>query len=319
MPLVVHAAGMTIDPIHTSGLPDSVAAGVRRAAEHGELLRLHRGSYVSRAEWADASAQERHRVLVRSFVDVQGPAAVVSHRSAVAMHGLPWVGGFGDRVVVTDPDRDRGQVKPRIQRVGGAGRSPDAVLIDGVLVGTLAETGADVALSDHPWRAVVVLDAVLRRGCSKADLRAALDARSSRNHRRARTLVDAADGAAESPGESITRWGGIVLGAPSPVLQHEFRHQGVFRDRVDLWYPEHGVVVEFDGRQKYAVTGRETLWDEKRREDRIRRHHEVRGVARVTWADALPAGQLPRLLSEAGLPLGRNWASAWRLAARRAL
>ncbi|RUQ07617.1 hypothetical protein D8M35_05890 [Curtobacterium sp. HSID17257] len=315
----MHAAGMTIEPIHTSGLPDSVAAGVRRAAEDGELVRLHRGSYVPRAAWTEASAQEQHRILVRSFVEVHAPAVIVSHRSAVAMHGLPWVGSFGDRVVVTDPDRDRGQVKPRIQRVGGAGRRPDAVRIDGVLVGTLAETGVDVALSEHPWRAVVVLDAVLRRGCSKADLRAALDARSARNHCRARTLVEAADGSAESPGESITRWGGIVLGAPSPVLQHEFRHQGVLRDRVDLWYPEHGVVVEFDGRQKYTMTGRETLWDEKRREDRIRRLDEVQGFARVTWTDALPAGQLPRLLSEAGLPLGWNWASAWRLAARRAL
>lgn len=309
---------MTLDPIHTSGLDASAATLVRRAAARGELVRLHRGAYVRRSDWAGASVEERHRALVRSFVQVHPSAVVVSHRSAVAMHRLPWVGHFGEQVVVTDPDRDRGHVKPAIRRVGGAGRTPETVVVDGVLVGSLAETAVDIALVDHPWRAIVVLDAVLRRGCPKDGLRAVLAARTARSHRRATTLIDAADGAAESPGESITRWGGVVLGAPPPVLQHEFHHQGVLRDRVDLWYPDHGVVVEFDGRQKYTDASRDVLWDEKRREDRLRRHREVHGTARVTWADALPGGQLPRLLTEAGLPLGPNWGSAWRVAAQRA-
>ena len=43
------------------------------------------------------------------------------------------------------------------------------------------------------------------------------------------------------------------------------------------------VVVEFDGKVKYAAGDPEVLWDEKRREDRLRRLGYV--VVRITWAD----------------------------------
>lgn len=196
---------------------------------------------------------------------------------------------------------------------------PASIVVDDVLVGTLAETAVDVALHEHPWRAIVVLDAVLRRGISKDDVRAALDERGPRGRARAVVLIEVADGESESAGESITRWGAHVLGAPTPVLQQEFAHDEVLRDRVDLWYPEQGVIVEFDGRVKYEGGAAESLWDEKRREDRLRRRRGVNGLVRVTWRDSMPAGQLPRLLNDGGIPLGDDWPSAWRLAAQRAL
>jgi hypothetical protein len=44
--------------------------------------------------------------------------------------------------------------------------------------------------------------------------------------------------------------------------------------RVDAWYDEAAVAVEFDGRVKYsdprAASPSEALWKEKRREDRLR-------------------------------------------------
>lgn len=310
---------MTIEPVFTGGLASADAAALRRAAHRGVWQRLHPGAYVLRSEWTSLSAAERHRALVSSYLRSHPSTVVVSDRSAVAMHRLPWIGEFGPRVVVTDPDRDRGQVKPTVQRRGSAGRVPATTVVDGVLVGTLAETGVDVALHEHPWRAIVVLDAVLRRGVSKDELRAVLRERGRRGRRSAEDLISAADGRSESPGESITRWAAHVLGAPAPVLQHEFPHDEVLRDRVDLWYPQHGVIVEFDGRTKYEDGTPGSLWDEKRREDRLRRRRGVNGFVRVTWHDAMPAGQLPRLLIEGGIPLDEDWPSAWRLAAQRAL
>lgn len=84
------------------------------------------------------------------------------------------------------------------------------------------------------------------------------------------------------------------------------------------------MIVEFDGRVKYddPLRGRTptaALIDEKRREDRLRRRRDVNGFARVMWSDAMPAGQLPRILHDAGVPLGPNWGTAWRQAANRAL
>lgn len=319
---------MVLEVMSTADLHDdpALAASIRRRARTREALRLHRGSYVDAARWAAADEHERHRVLVSSVVTGLSDRPVVSHRSAVALHGLPWIGGFGERAVVTDPRRDRGQAKRSVERIGSAGRLPDTVVVDGVLVTDLAGTAVDVALREHPWRAIVVLDAVLRRGVSTTALLGELERRRARRHRSARDLVEHADAAADSPGESITRWGAHVLGAPRPVLQHAFGHDGIFVDRVDLWFPDQGVIVEFDGRAKYADpsfrNGRspeDVLFDEKRREDRLRRRADVRGLARVTWADAMPGGQLPRRLSEAGIPLARAWATSWRAAADRTL
>lgn len=317
---------MEHEPISTVGLAQDPgrASAIRRAADAGALVRVHRGTYVGSGEWASMTARERHRMLVWSVLAGGTGSVVVSHRSAVAMLGLPWIGAFGERVTVTDPSRDRGQVKRSIQRIGSAGRRPSSVEVDGVPVTTLTETAVDVALREHPWRAIVVLDAVLRRGVERATILEALGSRRARGHRRARELVEHADPLAESPGESITRWGAHVLGAPEPVLQQEFRHDGLLRDRVDLWFAEAGVIVEFDGRVKYddprrGRTAADALVDEKRREDRLRRRRGVNGFARVMWADAMPAGQLPRILHDAGVPLGPNWGTAWRHAAIRAL
>jgi hypothetical protein len=231
-----------------------------------------------------------------------------------------------DTEVVTDPDRDRGQVKASIQRVGGSGRSVTSVEIDGNRVTALAATAVDVAIREHPWRAIAVLDAVLRRGVSRDDLSAELEGRRVRNPRVVRALLEAADGRSESAGESITRWGAVVLGAPPFELQHEFHHDDGSIDRVDLWQPDLGVVIEFDGLVKYSdpsmrngKSAHEVVIDEKRREDRLRRRRDVTGFGRVTWREAMPGGVLPRILLDAGLPLGANWPAAWREAALRAL
>ncbi|WIB59121.1 hypothetical protein DEJ13_11705 [Curtobacterium sp. MCLR17_007] len=265
--------------------------------------------------------------LIRTVDRLPGSGLVVSHRSAVAMHGLPWIGTFGDRVVIADPTRDRGQTKGIVRRVGTAGRVPEAVILSGLAVTSLVVTAVDVALAEHPWRAIVVLDAVLRRGVTRAALDAELHARgAARARRRAAELIQVADAAAESPGESITRWGAHVLGAPEPILQHGFDTEWGTQERVDFWYPTSGTVIEFDGAVKYhdarlrkGRSADEVVVEEKRREDALRRKPEIFHFGRVVWADAMPGGQLPRRLHDAGVPLGPNWAGAWRAATLRSL
>jgi hypothetical protein len=63
------------------------------------------------------------------------------------------------------------------------------------------------------------------------------------------------------------------------------------------------VIGEFDGRLKYDVP--RALWDEKTREDTLRRLPEVRGFARWTMREAADARALAPVLSAAGLPLFR--------------
>ena len=87
----------------------------------------------------------------------------------------------------------------------------------------------------------------------------------------------------------------LVGGLPPPVLQHPVRGASGRRYRVDLCRPDHGTVVEVDGRVEYGdpLTGSATraFWAEKRREDDIREGGW--DVVRAVAADVVPhAGAL---------------------------
>ncbi len=89
---------------------------------------------------------------------------------------------------------------------------------------------------------------------------------------RAADVVEFADPRAESPLESRSRARLHKLGLPPPELQAEICDEaGVFVARVDFLWAELGVVGEADGRAKYAKGAADVLWQEKQREDAIRR------------------------------------------------
>ncbi|WP_166503394.1 hypothetical protein [Modestobacter italicus] len=97
-----------------------------------------------------------------------------------------------------------------------------------------------------------------------------------------------ANGRAESPLETLGRLRILGSGLPLPELQMDLHGPRGFVGRVDAWYEDAAVAVEFDGRVKYedpfgGRTAAQVLWDEKRREDAIR-DLDVR-VLRVVPAD----------------------------------
>lgn len=100
---------------------------------------------------------------------------------------------------------------------------------------------------------------------------------------RARTVVDLWCGRRESVGES--RCGiDLALAGISVASQVVVRDgSGAFVARVDFLVEGTNVIVEFDGKVKFASGDPEVLWAEKRREDRLRRLGYV--VVRITWAD----------------------------------
>jgi hypothetical protein len=90
-------------------------------------------------------------------------------------------------------------------------------------------------------------------------------------------------------------------------LQQPFYDAGGLIGYVDFWWPEFGIVGEFDGHGKYlrdeftrGRTTAEVVLDEKRRENRLRALGLT--VARWEWADAFAPRMLERILSQAGLP-----------------
>jgi len=279
-------------------------------ARRGELVRLMPGRYVTRSSYDSADEHDRHRARLDAVMPGVSPDLVVSHESAVVVHGLPWVGTLPEYVVVLDPKRSTGQRRGHLQKVAAAGRRVAPVRVDGLDVTPLHVTAVDIALRAPFRTAVVVLDAVLARGVPRDALLAELSRRAPRPRAasRARRAIEFADGRAESPGESVSRLCWAEAGFPPAVLQRAFRDSRGAIGRVDFWFEEAGVVVEFDGLTKYrdrdmrgGRTPERVVVDEKIREDRLRALPEVRTVVRVTWRDVEPGGSGPERLERAGV------------------
>ncbi|KTR03378.1 hypothetical protein [Curtobacterium luteum] len=294
--------------------PDPAAARKQqRDVRSGALLRVAHGVFVTRAEWETATTWEQH-IARAAAVQLRSPGSIVSHASAVIVHRLPWIRPVPDRVTLLVPGRATAQRTRFADKVATTGRELDTVSVDGVDVTDPATTAVDVALRYDRGRALMVADAVLRRGWPEELLAGRAAARPNvRASRRLRDVLKLASPLSESAGESITHLAMHDLGLPAPVQQQAFRDQAGLIGRVDFWFPDHGVVVEFDGLVKYrdashrsGRSAEEVVIDEKLREDRLRAVPDVRHVVRPVWRDVMPGGRLPTMLSATGLPVARG-------------
>jgi len=268
---------------------------------------MRRGVYVSAATWAAAAGDERARHLLAAVATlaVLGPGPALSHSSAARFHGLVLPRSVDDDVWLTDPDQWRVGKGYRI----AAAALPQEDVVD---TGAFPVTGAARTLVDcaREWPlvdAVVALDAALfEERVRRPDLAAAvLRQRHWLGIGRAARAVGLADGRAESPLESQGRLAFLDAGLPPFELQVELHGPRGLVARVDGWYDEAAVAIEFDGRVKYddpreGRTPAQVAWEEKRREDLIR-DLDVR-VVRVVASDLprveRPAGRLRQLLAQ---------------------
>lgn len=244
----------------------------------GEWHRVRRGAYVDGAAWRDLSATDRHRVTARAVLKSSHSSTVLSHASAALEHGVPVWGIDLTEVHVTRTDG-----KPRRREAGVVhhrGRlSPDEVTTVGeVPVTSIVRTAIEMPTITGVEAALVSVDALLRLGQpSSATLHSALD----RSKHWPRSLISQvvfrlADPRHESAGESRTAylcWDQRLMRPEPQVIVHDER--GREFARVDFAWPELGVFLEFDGREKYRIFRRENesledyLMREKRREERI--------------------------------------------------
>jgi hypothetical protein len=168
---------------------------------------------------------------------------------------------------------------------------PHHVRVDGPFrVTTPARTLVDCAREWSLEDAVVAMDAALHVDAVTAgELRAAvLQQTHWQGIGGAARAVGLADRRAESPLETLGRLRILGSGLPAPELQVDLHGPRGFVARVDAWYEDAAVAVEFDGRVKYddpfaGRTAAQVLWEEKRREDEVR-DLGVR-VLRVVQAD----------------------------------
>ncbi|WP_423921895.1 hypothetical protein ACPEEZ_01665 [Frigoribacterium sp. 2-23] len=282
-----------------------------RDRDAGRLTAVGPGVYVDAAVFSRARPAERHAIAVHAIVPRLGTDVLVSHESALALRAFPLLGDWPRVVHVIDLHRTRARtdtwlvrhVEPR----DGVGQVED---VGGLRTVGVARAVFDVIRARELRDAVIILDHALHSGSlDVADLSALVDAAVGvRGCRRARTALELADARAESPGESLSRVGMLANRLPPPVLQQAFVREGRGVDRVDFWWPDQGVIGEFDGENKYRDDGfrqgrtpEQVLLDEKYREDRLRARAEVRTLVRWNWADALAVRPMLLKLARAGI------------------
>ena len=254
--------------------------------------RLRPGRFVSRSQFDSLTAEEKHRVIAEAVLGAAtAPDAVVSHVSAAVFHGLDVWNADLSRVHITRNRARGGGRSSSIRRLHTSPYTDEEVVdIDGVRVTALARTVADCARTLPFETAVCIADVAARaRGLTVEQIVAALN--SCPNHpgnRKAHTVAKFMDGRSESVGESRTRVLLHNLGY-TPQLQVTITDSRGFVGRVDFDLDEIDTVIEFDGKVKYGrfvpegKSAADVLWEEKRREDRIR--GTGRHVVRIAWAD----------------------------------
>jgi hypothetical protein len=138
---------------------------------------------------------------------------------------------------------------------------------------TLVDSAREWSLADS---VVAIDDAMQTLKVDRAEiLRAVLTGTHRVGIGGAARALELSDGRAESPLETRGRLAMVFAGLPRPELQVEIHDDAGLIGRVDAWYEDAAVAVEFDGRVKYTdprtgSTPGEVLWREKRREDRMR-------------------------------------------------
>ncbi|HEY8305437.1 MAG TPA: hypothetical protein VIG79_02035 [Lapillicoccus sp.] len=249
------------------------------------LTPLAFGWYASGPVLDDA---ERHILTTRAMLRAHGGRVVAGHHSALLLLGLPSLGA--DLGVVRLSRRTAGPT--RVKRSVRIGRAvPTTFQSTETVIPAFA--AVQHGLSAGPLSALVAADGALRLGmAARTDLEAAVQQVHGDPYSQGiADMLRHADGRHESPGETRLAHALRLLGITATPQVRIPGSNAV----VDFLVEGAPVVIEFDGQVKYGrsvdevdpfgrrLAGREVLWQEKRREDRLRElGYEV---VRVVWSD----------------------------------
>lgn len=237
------------------------SSALRNAVKHHRLQRARYGVYA-RPEISGAN-------LDALAAACNYPGAVISHRSATLVRGLPLLGVQPPCAELTVRPGGNANL-PGVHVHRAQLRPCDVEIVNGAAVTSTARTLIDLARHRPVGTSVAAIDAALyRKQTTLDDLADVLDFCSNwPGIGRARRAVRLADGRAESPLESVSRLVFAWLRLPPPEPQKWIRDQSGYKlGRLDFYWDEIGVGGEADGRSKY--TDNEVLTAEKDRQEAI--------------------------------------------------
>ncbi|MBO1267021.1 hypothetical protein [Arthrobacter cavernae] len=291
-----------------------------RQAKRKELVQIRRGLYLPSGGWNSMKEWEQFAVRIHAVQATAKIAPVFCGQSGAVILGLPLIDTPREVETLVRRTTGGGRSKNGVRRRFGDPGSANIVTVDGLQTTPVTETLRDLAARLPLAHALPAFDATLDRAgnaaylghgiASQAELRGrllgCLDELSATKQARVRRVLAAADARSGSPGESLSRAVMIQAGFPVPELQARFTDRRGLIGYTHYYWPEHGLVGEFDGWAKYSrgkyLQGRlpeDVLRAEKIREDRLR----ATGlrVVRWMWQEARNAAALCTKLREAGL------------------
>jgi hypothetical protein len=277
---------------------EALAAGytdrdIAKMVRSGLWHRIRHGAYVGAQAWNELSNADQHALLARAVLRQARAEMVLSHISALPEYGAPLWGLPTGVVHVTRRDRRAGRKESGVQQHQGILMPDDVVVRRGVEVTSATRTAIDITTVADTERSLAVVNHLLHEEYTTLE---EVRGRYSSMERHPFTLhtdlvLRLADPRIESVGESRTFFLCWSQGLPVPepqVIVPDHGRGEVFR--LDFAWPERGVWLEFDGKEKNDKHLREgeTVADavlrEKRREDRVRELTGWRCI-RITWAD----------------------------------
>ncbi len=248
-----------------------IAAGLGRGAiahrlRAGWLQRIHQGVYLIGAAPPTAMARARAAAIAC------GPEAVVSHRSVAELLGLlpEAQGDVHVTVVGRNPHRQSGIW---IHRVAQLPRH-EVVTIRGMRVTSVARAIADLAATEPPRNVEYAYqEALYRRIVTPRAVGAVVNREPRRKGARViRALLSENRMTRSEKERALLR---LLDAAQLPRPVTNVRLHGYL---VDAYWPEHGLVLEFDG---WPAHGHRLAFEENRKRDQVLLAHGVR-VMRVT-------------------------------------
>ncbi len=290
----------------SSGYDDkTIARMVRAQVWH----RVRHGAYCFGDVWSMSSVEERHLILARAVLRTTPGPVVLSHTTALLVHGIAVWGADLTRVHVTRLDGGAGRRERDVEHHVGRCGEVDVTTREGLPVVVASRAVIEAATVLSLEAALVSADSALHRlTCDPDELRRMFE---KMNHwpgsQRIHVMLHHMDGRSESPGETRSRFMFWRQGLPVPELQFQIFEGGELLAITDFAWHGQRVFGEFDGRSKYGrllrphETAGDAVFREKRREDRVRSLTGYTFV-RLTWQDlAHPARTAARFRQALGL------------------
>jgi hypothetical protein len=293
---------MVIELMTPSGIVlrrDAVAVGyddnsLARAVRAGIITRIRQGAYAATEVWAGLDGTGHQRLLAEAVLMQYDDDVALSHDSAVVRLGGPSYGLDLTNVHLTHLSSASGRRNVAgIVHHEGACRVLDVTRVAQGWTTSSPRTVLDVSMLHGVETGIVVADDFIRRTLtSKEELWQVYECvKDWPGALILRLVIERCDGKAESVGESLGRELFRKHRVPLPVPQFKIFHpNGALAGRTDWAWPQHRLLGEFDGKQKYerflrpGETAADALWREKQREDLLR---ELTGWSfiRLVWAD----------------------------------